>query len=168
MRVVVAGIPNPGLQVPLGLEVDWAVEAAKHAMDASPTAFEGELEVQQARGRRVEIHLYVRATAPATCDRCGQLTERTVETDIDLCYLPHLDEREAELELGADDMDIGWYRDGALELADVVREALALELPSRTVCIDTEGCNARTEALLDEGGKQGADNSVFAALRQLN
>ncbi|NCG17835.1 MAG: hypothetical protein GWP91_02340 [Rhodobacterales bacterium] len=107
-------------------------------------------------------------TAPATCDRCGQLTERNVEVDIDLTYLPHLDEREAELELGADDMDIGWYRDGALQLADVVREALALELPSRTVCIDTEGCNARTEALLDEASQHGADNSVFAALRQLN
>ena len=78
MRVNVASIPLPGLQVPLGLEVDWAMEAAQSALEAPPTALRGELEVQQAQGRRVEIHLFVCATAPATCDRCGQLTERTI------------------------------------------------------------------------------------------
>ena len=94
--------------------------------------------------------------------------EQLVETEISLAYLPEDHGRyDAELELEADDLDVGWYRDGELYLGDVVREGLALAMPSRIICTDTAGCNARTQALLQGERTESAGHPAFEALRSL-
>lgn len=166
MRIVVAGIPRPGLEVAVDPGKDWVRAAAATALDAEPSVVGGQLDIQ-ARGKKVEVRGEVHATAPAICDRCGADTEQSVEAELALAYLP--DDHgafEAELELGADDLDLGWYRGGELDLGDVLREALALALPSRTICSDTAGCDARTEALLESDAEE-PGHPAFAALGEL-
>jgi uncharacterized metal-binding protein YceD (DUF177 family) len=155
------------LQFTLTPGADWVRSAATEALDAAPTLVQGELEVMPGTGRRVNAEGRIHAMAPATCDRCGETCDRVVDAHFELVYLPHSDELAAELELGADDLDIGWYRDGTLDLADVVREAIALSLAPRTTCSDTVGCDARTAALLGDGASDGG-TSAFAALRALH
>ena len=165
MRIVVAGIPRPGFQIDLGLDKAWVCEAATTALDGAPVALSGNLDLQ-VTSRRVAVRGSVEAQSPAHCDRCGESTERSIQTEISLSYLPENDSMDAELELRADDLDVGWYRDGEIDLGDVLREALALALPSRTLCSDSAGCDARTEALLERERAAEAP-SAFAALRQL-
>lgn len=166
MRIVVAGIPRPGLEVIVDPAKDWVRDAATVALDAEPSSVGGQLDIQ-ARGKKVEVRGDVNASAPATCDRCGTDFERSVQTELALAYLPEgRGAFEAELELGADDLDVGWYRDGELDLGDVLREALALALPSRTICSDTAGCDARTEALLESDAEEPV-HPAFAALADL-
>lgn len=166
IRVVVAGIPRPGLQIELDLGTEWVREAATFALDADPTALSGDLDIQ-VNAKRVSVRGAVQVTAPAACDRCSEEVVLDLESDIALSYLPEHDHFDAELELGADDLDVGWYRDGELDLGDVLREALALALPSRTTCSDSAGCDARTRALLEHESDDEGASSPFAALRAL-
>lgn len=69
-----------------------------------------------------------------------------------------------EIELAEDDLDVGWYRGGELDLQEVIGEALALETPPRVVCADVAECDKRTDALL--AAARVADGP-FAALRAL-
>ena len=166
MRIVVAGIPQPGLQVVLDLKKPWVREAAEAALDAPADSLSGELDVQ-VKSRRVSVRGHVDASAAALCDRCGEQTDRAVHADVVLSYLPENDDFAAELELQADDLDVGWYRDGEIDLGDVLREALALALPPRTTCSDSAGCDARTQALLERDGAAETGHPAFAVLRGL-
>ena len=43
-------------------------------------------------------------------------------------------ELEEEIELQRDDLDIGWYEDGKLDIKNVICEAIVLSFPSRIHC----------------------------------
>ncbi len=166
MRVVIAGIPKPGLEVDLDLGADWVRDAARDALDAAASSVRGALEVR-VQGQRVSVGGRVRAVADGLCDRCGEAVERVVQVEaIALHYLPDRGDLAPDLELGAEDLDVGWYRHGVLDLGDVLREALALAVPARTTCTDTAGCDARTDVLLRREGPDEA-RSAFAVLREL-
>jgi uncharacterized protein len=60
-----------------------------------------------------------------------------VEQSFDLLYLPPLKAGD-ERELSADDLSIGFYQDGTIDLDDVVREQVELALPMARLC--TEEC----------------------------
>ena len=165
MRIDVAGIPDPGLQIDVDLGAEWVREAGHAVLEASPTRLAGQLDVRRGGGKRVVVRSRLEAAAPAVCDRCGDPTELVVRAQSELSYLPHRDEPHAELELGVDDLDVGWYRQGQLQVADVLREALALALPSRVTCSDSAGCDARTQALLEQAGEETGGHPAFAALR---
>lgn len=167
LRVVVSGIPRPGLQVALDLRAPWVREAAEGALGATPGSLSGELEVQ-AKGTRVNTRGWLEVAWSATCDRCGEPVDRALRADLDLGWVPERDDHGAEVELAADELDLGWYRDGEIDLGDVVREAVALELPPRIVCDDTAGCDARTEALLRDEQAEPPTPSAFAALRDVH
>ena len=168
MRVRVDGIPKPGLRIDLDLAVDWTRDAAADALEAAADSLSGFLDVQRASGRTVRVLAEVQTKAPATCDRCSEAALRTVQTEVELRYLPHSDEAEAELELGADDLDIGWYHGGALDLGTVLREVIALAISARTLCSDTAGCDTRTAALLEQGSATETGHPAFAALSELH
>ena len=91
------------------------------------------------------------ASADATCDRCGEPTRLVADVDTALLYAPTESEGlafEGEIELDADELDVGWYTEGLIDLGEVLQEALTLALPARVVCADTEACDKRTDALL--------------------
>jgi uncharacterized metal-binding protein YceD (DUF177 family) len=150
----------------------WAVEAASLALDGSPDVLEGRATVRKASKRGVvHVELDVRVTVTRPCDRCGDDTTLEVHTDSQLLYAPEDGgdaSLEGEIELDAEDLDLGWYPGGAIRMADVLREALALELPTRVVCADTAECDRRTDALL---AASKADESTghpgFAVLKDL-
>ncbi len=153
MKLLVEGIPSAGRQLDLGLRDDWAAAAAAEAMDGPPSHLSGRVTVERA-GQKGVVHvdLALEARTPSVCDRCGEPADRVSKPALRLLYAPEERGTEAydggEIELQAEDLDLGWYRDGELDLADVVREALALELPARTVCADSAACDKRTDQLL--------------------
>ncbi len=154
MRIPVEGIPAVGRRIPFGMREAWAVEAAAGSLDRAPEHLEGALALSIASRRAglIQIEATIDARAPAACDRCGEACELRVREVSTLLYAPEESGGDAydggEIELSVQDLDLGWYRDGAIELADVVREAVALALPFRIVCTDTPECDRRTDALL--------------------
>lgn len=167
MRVRIDGIPGPGLRIDLDLALDWVRDASTDALDASAETLGGYFDVQRDSGRTVKVLAEINTRAPSTCDRCGEAIHRTVQTEVELRYLPHSDEAEAELELGAGDLDIGWYHGRSLDLGTVLREVIALAIPNRTLCSDTAGCDTRTAALLESGSSKKTGHPAFAALSDL-
>jgi uncharacterized metal-binding protein YceD (DUF177 family) len=142
----------------------WVCAAAEAVLEGPAHSLGGQLDVQRGEGRLVLITGSLQAAASAICDRCGDPTERAVDTEVALKYLPHSDEIDPEFELGVDDLDLGWYRNGQLDLSDALREALALALPTRTLCLDSAGCEARTQALLERDNGKATGHPAFAAL----
>jgi uncharacterized metal-binding protein YceD (DUF177 family) len=118
-----------------------------------PDRLDGLITLQRATGKGV-IRVSVRATAAAesSCDRCGEGCTLTAEVDTVLLYAPTESEGRAfetnEIELDAGDLDVGWYSDAHIDLAEILQEALALALPPRVVCAEVAACDERTDALL--------------------
>lgn len=173
MRIVVAGIPATGKVVEFGLRDDWAREAAEVALDGPPEVLEGELTLQRASDDGlVTVTGEARASRPATCDRCGEATDREVDIDVSLLYAPTTRGRNAdpfdggEIELAAEDLDLGWYQGGSLQLRDVLQEALSLEVSPRIRCADVAECDKRTDALLAGATSGEPGHPALAALRE--
>ncbi|MEZ4321373.1 MAG: DUF177 domain-containing protein [Myxococcota bacterium] len=169
MQVRVDDIPASGRTWQVDLDTDWARRAAAEALDAEPTALAASIRVNGTdKAKRVRVELTAHAEAPGTCDRCGEELSRAVDVASDLLYEPEPTETsEEEVELGEDDLDVGWYRDAHLSLPDILMEAVALELPSRVLCTDEEACEARTRALLEAASEGGSGHPAFAALKNL-
>lgn len=172
MRIRVDDIPSGGQRVQVGLEVPWAADAAELALEARPTALHARFVISPPGPRRaVPVTLQASASAPGSCDRCSEDLLVHVELDSTLDFLPEPtsgpDRDDPEVELAEDELDVGWYRDGHLSLPDILSEALALALPSRTVCDDEAACDARTEALLAASRADTGGHPAFAALKDL-
>lgn len=173
MRIRVDKIPSTGSKRAFGLTDDWAAAAATVALEASPTALSGSISVSPpVQHRSVDVQVAADAAARRTCDRCGEPVDVTVGVQSTLRYLPANSDggvrtEDEEIELAEDDLDLGWYEDGSLVLADVLTEALALATPSRILCEDTSGCDARTTALLEAAKPDLIGHPAFAALKNL-
>jgi uncharacterized metal-binding protein YceD (DUF177 family) len=173
VRIRVDKIPAAGARRTFGADDAWALEAAALALEGRPTSLEGEITVAVPDKRRaVDVRVVARTGVDRPCDRCGESVRKGVVTEETLRYLPagstdHGPSADEEIELAEDDLDLGWYEDGSLVLADVLTEALALAVPSRTVCEDEAGCDARTAALLEAAKPALVGHPAFAALQNL-
>ena len=97
-----------------------------------------ELNLRATRaGDEVELIGSVNAVVGFECDRCLKPLSVPVEQSFDLLYVPPLKAGD-ERELGADDLSIGFYQGGTIDLDDVVREQVELALPMARLC--TEEC----------------------------
>ena len=154
MRIPIEGIPAVGRRVEFSLRDNWATTAASLSLDGQPQRLVGTMAVHVASKRTglVRVEATVASESQLSCDRCGEDIVLTIEESSTLLYAPEESQGGAfdggALELESSDLDLGWYRSGAIDLADVLREALALALPFRVMCTDTQQCDRRTDALL--------------------
>lgn len=167
--VRVGEIPARGVHRTFGIADLGAV--VRDALDAEPSRFEARVELQPPdTGRGVIAMVGLDMGWSTGCDRCGEPVQVQLETKETLRYQPEDPSvppgaEHEEVELEEDDLDVGWYRDGTLSLADVVSEAIALALPMRNVCEDTAGCDARTTKLLEGSAESAGGHPGFAALK---
>jgi uncharacterized protein len=69
------------------------------------------------------------------CGRCLETFELPVDAQFDLRYIPHVgDAKDAEREIAEDDLTTSVYRDGTLDLLDLLREQFLLVLPMKPLC----------------------------------
>jgi uncharacterized protein len=77
----------------------------------------------------------VRATLQLGCSRCLEPYTVPAACAFDLRYLPQAANTGGEeQEVGEDDLSTAFYRDAAIDLADLVREQLYLALPMKPLC----------------------------------
>lgn len=165
----VGEIPSHGVHRTFALDDVSAIVA--EAVDAQVSGFEARVDVGVPDGSKsVDVQVTLDLQYATPCDRCGEAVEVRLESTETLRYQPEEPPRTSpsdpeEVELGEDELDVGWYRDGTLSLADVVSEAIALALPMRNACEDTAGCDARTAKLLEGAAEQPSGHPGFAALK---
>ena len=111
----------------------------------------------------------VMASAICVCERCSEEFELAVTAPVQLTYVPVVTQgTSGERELAETELDLGWYSDGRIAVSDIISEALALALPERTICLDVEGCDKRTAALLAAARMDApTGHPGFAALKDL-
>ncbi len=184
MRIVVSQLPDAGRTILV--QGDWAIAAAKQALDAEPKQLSGtltlerHLDMDDKEDGRVVVTGHIAVSASRECERCAEDLELVVDADVDLMYAPTVKDEEPEgdevkREQEDDDDDIlpvheddGWYQDDVLELGDVLCEAISLELGPRIVCVDVASCDRRTAELLASKGTSGnPGHPAFAKLKGL-
>ena len=71
------------------------------------------------------------------CSRCIEPFVVPVDASFDLRYVPHAENAgEGEREIGEEDLTTAYYREGLLDLTDLLREQFQLALPMKPLCSD--------------------------------
>ncbi|HET9179460.1 MAG TPA: DUF177 domain-containing protein [Terriglobia bacterium] len=99
---------------------------------AGPLTVNAEAELA---GKEIRVRGHISGALEAACDRCLEKIQIPVEIDFDLPYRP-MEEiaREEELEIGEDELKIGYFSGDGVNLAEVVREQALLSVPMKVVC----------------------------------
>jgi DUF177 domain-containing protein len=84
---------------------------------------------------KVELIGNVSVAVEFECDRCLTDLSIPVEASFDLLYVPPLGTGE-EHELGENDLSLGFYQDGIINVDDLTREQIELSLPMARLCSD--------------------------------
>jgi uncharacterized metal-binding protein YceD (DUF177 family) len=172
MQVRLKRVGAAGMKIDLDLHATWAQEAAAEAMESSLDTLTGSVDVSAPLDDgRVDVRCELAMTGPSQCERCGEVTSVAIHVDSLLLFFPagQAPDGTGDIELNRKDLDVGWYTEGAIDLSDVVREAVALGMPPRVICADADECDVRTRKLLEkahEGVPSG--HPAFAVLRNLN
>ncbi len=87
-------------------------------------------------GAKVELSGTIEATIRFNCDRCLEPVALNVDEHFDLFYIPSSQPEGSkdETELTEGDLTVSFYTDGAIDIDDVVREQIELELPMSKLC----------------------------------
>ena len=90
-------------------------------------------------GRRYRLVGELRTTLELSCGRCLHRFTQPVELSFALLYLPYADNRgEGEIEIEEEDLATAYYREGQIDLGQLMREQVFLVLPMKPLCGD--GC----------------------------
>jgi uncharacterized protein len=104
-----------------------------------PLVAEGVAELLPNTGGEVRIHGRIRADLETECDRCLGRAAFHVDAPFDLFYRPlEPAGREEEMAIDEGEAEMGFYELPGLQLEDIVREQLLLQLPMQRVC--SEAC----------------------------
>ena len=99
---------------------------------AGPLKVEARAEL---RGSEISIRGRLTTSLEACCDRCLVSVAIPVVQDFDLSYRPVSTlVRAEEVELPADELEVGFFSGDGIELADVVTEQVILALPMKIIC----------------------------------
>lgn len=129
MKIKVPDIPDEGLDV----EEEDAFETREGVLGRTKLR----ARVERA-GKDVFIHGEARAELTLSCSRCLRKFESGLSIPLDLAYCPDVEGADAEMhELTADEMETGFYRDEEIDLSEVAREQVLLNIPMKPLCAET-------------------------------
>lgn len=167
-RYDVRTLPDEGATLQEPLAVEWLAaifdEVAKAGalkwVPTAPGAANLRLMKVDPDGRGapvVRVSGSVVAEVTTDCVRCLEQVARTFDAPIDVTYFPAAktvpaakdDPRQPEDPDFLDALDESTYDGAELDLPELVREGLLIELDLQPTCADEIGCDTRTQALLD-------------------
>ena len=71
------------------------------------------------------------------CSRCLEAYEIPIDATFELRYIPHSENvGEDEREIEEDDLTTAYYKDGVLDIGELLREQFQLALPMKPLCSD--------------------------------
>jgi uncharacterized protein len=100
------------------------------------------MDVEKAGGDVYRVAGHVATRLELDCGRCLEPFETPVDADFDLRFVPQpvpaSDEEsgESERKIEEDDLTTSFYKDGVLDVFDLLREQFQLALPMKPLCAD--------------------------------
>ena len=84
---------------------------------------------------KVRIAGRIRTTIELMCSRCLEPYDVPVDAAFDLFYLPAAEAPDDdEVEVAEEDINTAFYRDGVIDLGEMIHEQLYLALPMKPLC----------------------------------
>ena len=97
------------------------------------------MDIEKSGGHTFRVHGRLTTTLELECGRCLEPFVLPVASTFDLRYLPaDANQGEGEHEIADEDLDAVYYREGSLDVIDLLREQFQLVLPMKPLC--TDGC----------------------------
>ena len=98
------------------------------------------MDVEKADGDAFRVTGRISARLELECSRCLENVEAPVDASFELRYVPQAENRadEPEREIGEDDLTTAFYREGALDVMELLHEQFVLALPMKPLC--AQGC----------------------------
>jgi uncharacterized protein len=93
------------------------------------------MDVEKAGGDVFRVTGRVATRLELECGRCLDPFEIAVEAPFELRYVPQAENSgDGEHEIGEDDLTTAYYRDGVLDVNELLREQFQLALPMKPLC----------------------------------
>src|ERR1700733_14111248 len=83
----------------------------------------------------VDVAGKIKAAAEKVCDRCLSPVETTLEIPFKTSYISsEYESSEKEVQIGGDDLNVAFYEDDKINLTELVREQIILNLSETALC----------------------------------
>jgi uncharacterized protein len=167
MKLSLSQVPVGGCPVAFTVGPSFLADAGPVVGGGEPVRVSGHAD-REARGLRVRGRLETRLTL--TCSRCLEPFSFPVGSRFDVTYSTEVPV-EDEVELGGRDLTVVHLEGDTVDLAEMAREQVLLEVPMAPVCRpDCRGLCPRCGANLNQGACGCAESAAdprFAVLRKL-
>lgn len=95
------------------------------------------MDVEKAGGDAFRVTGRAVAALELDCGRCLDPFEVPIDASFELRYIPAVDNTgEGEREIEEDDLTTAFYREGALDVIEMLREQFTLALPMKPLCAE--------------------------------
>jgi uncharacterized protein len=95
------------------------------------------MDVAKAGGAAFAVTGEVRTRLELSCSRCLEPFDVPVNAAFELRYVPQAENTgDGEREIAEDDLITAFYREGMLDIGDLLREQFQLALPMKPLCTD--------------------------------
>jgi uncharacterized protein len=102
---------------------------------ASPV--ELSMDVEKAGGDAFRVTGRAATRLELDCSRCVEAFQVPVDATFELRYVPHVQNSgDGEREIAEDDLTTAFYREGSLDVVELLREQFQLALPMKPLCSD--------------------------------
>ena len=126
MKIIISDIPDEGLE--LDLEEKFGTEEAPLV---SPV--KAHLELTKAHSEII-VTGNVSAEMELECSRCLGKFRSTMSEAVNVVYHPLAELGTDRHELKVDEMDMGFYKGEELDLSELIREQVMLNIPMKPLC----------------------------------
>jgi uncharacterized protein len=130
------------------------------------------MDVEKAGADAFAVKGRATTTLELACSRCLEPFEIPVDAAFELRYVPHAENTgEGEREIAEDDLITAYYREGMLDISELLREQFQLALPMKPLCSDAcrglcPQCGANLNRA-DCGCRSAWEDPRLAPLKQL-
>jgi uncharacterized protein len=139
-RIDLRSIPEAGKQITFRLDPDSWLQGNEEEDGVSLSSpLDTKLEIRKAGGRKFVAEGLIKGVLEVRCDRCLGNFNRDLEISFRSFFaLPNEAASETEQELDDEDLNIEFRVGVEIDVFDVIREQVLLDLPMKRLC--TEEC----------------------------
>ena len=97
-----------------------------------------EVDIEKVGEEAFAVSGRARTRLEVDCSRCLDPFQVPIDAEFDLRYVPQSQNQgEGEEEVGDEDLATAYYREGLLDIIDLIREQFVLALPMKPLCSDS-------------------------------